>query len=82
MSEAAARAAHAKRLAEDPLLVEALANIRQAAISAWQSTSIDKAPEREFAWLTVKVVSRIEAELQSIIDNGLIAAARLQAPIR
>jgi hypothetical protein len=68
----AARAAQTQRLA----------NIRLAAIQAWEGTSTDNQQAREFAWLTVKVVGRIEAELQSIIDNGLIAARRVQAPVR
>lgn len=76
------RAAQAQRLADDPMLVEALANIRHAAIKAWEATAIDKEREREIAWLTVKIVGRIEAELQSIIDQGKIAAARVQAPVR
>ena len=82
MSDAAVRAAHAKRLMDDPMLIEALANIRLAAIKAWESTKTDQNEAREFAWITVKVVGRIEAELQSIIDNGVIAAARVQAPVR
>ena len=82
MSEAAARAAHAQRLMDDPMLVEALANIRAAAINAWQATPIAGEREREIAWLTVKIVGRIEAELQSIIDSGKIAAARVQNPLR
>ncbi len=82
MSDATARAAHAQRLMDDPVLIEALANIRFAAIKAWETTAIDNAQAREFAWLTVKVVGRIEAELQSIIDNGKIAASRVQAPVR
>ena len=82
MSDTAARAARAQQLMDDPLLVEALANIRGQAIKAWESTSIDNAQAREFAWLTVKVVNRIEAELQSIIDSGAIAAHRVQAPLR
>ena len=82
MSGVQARAAQAQRLMDDPMLVEALANIRLAAIQAWEGTSTDNQQAREFAWLTVKVVGRIEAELQSIIDNGLIAARRVQAPVR
>lgn len=82
MTDATARAAHAQRLMDDPMLMEALANIRAAAINAWQSTATGDAPAREFAWLTVKVVNRIETELQSIIDNGIIVAARVQAPVR
>lgn len=82
MSDAAARAAAAKRLREDPLLIEALGNIRNTAIAAWEATKTDQTDQREIAWLTVKVVGRIEAELQSIIDNGAIAAKRVQAPVR
>lgn len=81
MSDATARAAAAKRLADDPLLIEALGNIRATAIKAWESTPLADQQQREVAWLTVKVVNRIEAELQSIIDNGAIAARRVQAPL-
>lgn len=80
--DTAARATHARQLLDDPLLMEALANIRMAAVKAWTSTGTAQNAEREFAWLTVKVVDRIEAELQSVVDNGLIAAARIQAPVR
>lgn len=82
MSNVEARAAAAKRLLEDPLLTEALGNIRGAAIKAWESTGIDKQQDREVAWLTVKVVNRIEAELENIITDGMIAAKRVQNPLR
>lgn len=80
--DAAARANAAKRLIDDPILVEALGNIRVAAIRAWEQTKTDDSQAREVAWITVKVVNRIETELQSIIDNGAIAASRVQAPLR
>lgn len=82
MNDTQARASHASRLKDDPILMEALANIRLAAIQSWTSTKTPETEQREFAWLTVKVVDRIEAELQSIIDDGLIAARRVQAPVR
>lgn len=82
MSDVQARAAAAQRLLDDPLLVEALDNIRAAAITAWESTPIDKQQEREVAWLTVKIVNRFKAELGSIITDGKIAASRVQAPVR
>jgi hypothetical protein len=82
MSDVQARASAAQRLLDDPMLIEALANIRHAAINAWEATPIADTQAREFAWLTVKVVGRIEAELQSVIDSGKIAAARIQAPVR
>jgi hypothetical protein len=77
-----ARASQAQRLMDDPLLIEALANIRHAAINAWQASPIADQQAREMAWLTVKVVGRIEAELQSVVDGGKIAANRIQAPLR
>jgi hypothetical protein len=82
MSDAQARAAHAKRLAEDPLLAEALANIRQAALDSFEATILEDDERRKVAWITVKVVGRIQAELQSVIDNGAIAARRIQGPLR
>lgn len=82
MSDAAARAAHAKRLMEDPLLKEALANIRDAAIEAWERTGAEQKEAREIAYLTMKVVGRVKVELESIIVNGKIAANRIQAPLR
>lgn len=82
MSEATARAAAAQRLLDDPMLQEAFAAVRNGAIEAWVQTKTADAQAREFAWLTVKAVDRIAAELQSIIDTGKIAAARVQAPLR
>lgn len=82
MSDAGTRSAAAQRLADDPMLIEALANVRAAAIRAWETTGLDKVQEREVAWLTVKIVNRIEAELQSIIDDGLVAASRIQRSVR
>lgn len=64
------------------MLQQALANVREAAIRAWEQSGAQQEKEREIAWLTVKVVGRIETELQSIIDGGAIAAARIQAPVR
>lgn len=64
------------------MLKEAFGNIRAAAVETWQATKVDDTQAREVAWLTVKVLARIEGELQSIIDNGAIAARRVQAPVR
>jgi hypothetical protein len=58
---------------------EAFESVRAAATQAWQQTAIADVQARETAWLTVKIINRIETELQSIIDNGAIAE---QAPVR
>jgi len=77
-----ARAEHAQRLCDDPLLAEAFDTIRATAIDVWAKTKADAVNEREIAWLTVKVLDRVRGELQSVIDNGKIAAARVQNPLR
>jgi hypothetical protein len=82
MSDTEARAAAARQLLDNPLLAEAFANVRAAAIEAWTETSVIDAQKREIAWLTVKVVDRIVGELESVIVNGKIAARRVQAPVR
>lgn len=77
-----ARAANAKRLLDDPLLQEALSTVRDEAIRAWQATAARDTEARELAWLTVKNLDRITACLQGMVDDGRIAAARVQAPLR
>ncbi len=80
--DAEARANHAKRLVEDEVLNEAFDTIRSTAIEVWAKTKADAHQEREIAWMTVKVIDRVRAELQSVIDSGKIAAARVQNPLR
>ncbi len=81
MSDAEARAAHAQQLINDPMLKAAFADVRTAAIDIWAQSKAGATQEREVAWLTVKVLDRIEAELESIITNGKIAARRVQNPV-
>lgn len=76
------RATHAKQLLDDPMFREAMETIRAEAISTWEKTSARDTDAREIAWLTVKVLGRIEGVLQSAVDDGRIAAARVQAPLR
>lgn len=71
------RAIRAKHLQEDPILREVLDGLRDSAIEAWQQTATADVQQREFSWLTVKVISRIEQRLQSIIDDQHISAANL-----
>lgn len=79
---AEARAANAKRLLDDPLLQEALESVEQAAIDGWRATAARDTEARELAWITTKVVGRLRDALQSMVDDGKIAAARTQAPLR
>jgi hypothetical protein len=76
MTDETARAEHAKRLLDDPLLTEILDEVEKAAVTAWLSTGVNMEPEREFAYHAAKAVARIRQTLKGVIDNGLIAATR------
>jgi hypothetical protein len=80
MTDATARAEHAKRLIEDPLLTEVLDEVEKAAITAWLSTGAGMETEREFAYQAAKAVGRIRQTLKGVIDNGLVEARRAVRP--
>ena len=76
MTDEIARAAQAKVLLDDPLLVEVLDAIEQAAIDAWASTRMDAVEQREMAYHSLKASRRVHDTLKGMVDNGLIAASR------
>jgi hypothetical protein len=80
MSDAAARAEHAKRLLEDTLLTECLDSIESAAIDAWASTAMGDHENREMAYHALKASRRVRETLKGVIDNGLIQARRAVRP--
>lgn len=80
MSEAVARAEHAKRLIEDPLLIEVLDSIEEAAIQAWASTAMGDSENREMAYHALKASRRVRDTLKGVVDNGLVAARRAVRP--
>jgi hypothetical protein len=55
---------------------------RGAAVEAWIATGATNTEARELAWLTVKVIDRIRAEMESMVESGIIAVARINAPLR
>lgn len=78
MTDAAARAEHAKRLLDDPILGEAFAEIRAELLHDWENTPDNATERREGTWRTLKAIDRLQGKLRSIVDNGKIAAARAQ----
>ena len=80
MSDAAVRADAAKRLMEDPLLVELLDGIEEAAVQAWSATGMAQTEDRERAWHTLKAAQRVRLVLKGVVDNGQIEARRAVAP--
>lgn len=82
MSDVDARAEQAKRLLADDVLQSAFDDVREAAIDVWRRTAAADVQQREIAWMTVKVLDRIRGELENVVTNGKIAAARVQNPLR
>ena len=80
MSDATARADHAKRLLDDPLLTEVFDLVEAAAIDVWRKSSVTQAADREIAWQSLKAVERVRNALTGIVDNGLIEAKRAVQP--
>lgn len=68
------KANRARQLLEDPVLLEVLNGTEAAAIEAWKATKTDNVSQREFSWLTVKVIDRIRDGLQTMVDNHLFEA--------
>jgi len=74
------KAEHAKRLMSDPLLVEVLDAIEQAAIDAWARTAMGDHENREMAYHALKASRRVRDTLKDVVNNGLVAAARAVRP--
>lgn len=71
------RAIRAKQLREDPIYREVVDGLRDEAINVWTRSKSDAQAQREFAWMMVRVISRIEDGFQAIIDDEHISAAAL-----
>jgi hypothetical protein len=80
VSDAVARAEHAKRLLEDTLLNECLDSIEDTAIQAWAATGMGDHENREMAYHALKASRRVRETLKGVIDNGLIEARRAVRP--
>lgn len=80
MTEAIDRAEQAKRLLGDPLLIECLDKIEEAAIDAWASTAMGDNENREMAYHALKASRRVRDTLKSVVDNGLVEARRAVRP--
>lgn len=80
MSDATDKAARATHLLADTLLIEVLDSIEQAAISAWASSGMGDAENREMAYHALKASRRVRDALQGVVDNGLVAASRVVRP--
>lgn len=71
----------AKQLLEDAVLKEVLGEIEAAALDAWKSTKTENVHQREYSWLTVKVIDRIRDALQVVSEaHHFEASIAVRAP--
>lgn len=72
------RAAHAKRLIEDELVVEVLGKMEADYTTAWKNTGARDTEGRELAWTMVKAVEQFRKEFTALMQDGQIEASRIE----
>lgn len=67
-------AAHAKRLLEDHILLEAFAQVEADIYNEWRTTALHDHQQRADLFHTLKGLERLKARLQATLDAGVIAS--------
>ena len=73
------RAQHAQRLLDDELLNEAFEAIRLTYLQEWENSPVRDVEGREKLWTMLKLLDRVKGHLQSVIDDGKVAAHKVKA---
>ncbi|PRH10987.1 hypothetical protein NUJ28_10155 [Burkholderia multivorans] len=76
--EEQARGRRAAEILSDELVIGALSEIEQEAISEWRSGDDPQSPVALNAWHRLQALEAIKSKLQSIVDTGLMAAQSLE----
>lgn len=74
-----ARAERARLILEDPLVVDALADIRAELLAAWQASPARDTEGREHLFRFFKVAEKFELALKSHMETGALVSAHLRA---
>jgi hypothetical protein len=67
-------AAHAKRLLEDHVLLEAFAQVEADIYNEWRTTALHDHQQRADLFHTLKGLERLKARLQATLDAGVLAS--------
>ena len=78
LSKATAKAARAEILLRNELLVEAFDALEASYTQAWRGTTIDDVSAREKLFLAINIVGKVRDHLNSVVNNGRLAAAELK----
>ena len=74
------RETHAKRLLEDQLFVESFEVLKQQLVSEWMHTDPLEIDKREAIHLSIKLVDRLYAHIESVLETGQISRSLTKHP--
>jgi len=74
------RETHAKRLLEDKLFVESFEILKQQLITEWMHTEVHESDKREHIHISIKLVDRLYAHIESVLETGQIAQSLERHP--
>lgn len=74
----ASRGSQAQALIDSELLNEAFASLETSYIEAWKTTKIEDLTGREKLFLAINVIGKVKQHLQTVVNNGKLAAAELR----
>lgn len=74
-----AKGVRARELLDNPLMVESFAAVKAEYIEAWEKSPARDSEAREKLWVMVKLIDRVKAHLEQMVDNGKLADAELTA---
>lgn len=77
LEDEANRGANAKRILDDPLVIEALTSMKQRVRDEFFSAALTDGAARERAWLMGQLVQRFEDCFRGMISTGDFAARRI-----
>lgn len=71
------RGEQARRLLEEPLMVEAFATVETSLSRQWETSGDDEAETRERLWLMLKLLRRVRGLLTEAMETGRLAEHQL-----
>jgi hypothetical protein len=77
LAEAAMRGDHARRLLDDPVLVEMFTRLEDHYVSTWRRSDPSDSPTRERAYLQIQLVAELRQQLKVLAENGQLSRSLL-----
>ena len=77
-----AKGQEAKRLMENPVLIEALETIKRKQAGVFAQSAPDDVRKRETAYFTLKAIEELELQLSKINSDGLFEADKAKRAVR